>query len=66
MNSRLGRTRVKIPEWIEQLGPREMLSSVGMDILKSKFAASVSYQNATELMNESLYRNEEDRFRWNG
>lgn len=63
MNSRLAQTRVKIPEWIGQLGPREMLSSVGLNILKSKFAASVSYQNATELMNESLYRNEEDRFK---
>ena len=57
-------TKEKIPEWMGQLGPREVVSSVGLNILTSQFAANKSYRNMADLMNESLYRNaEEDRFK---
>ena len=47
-----------------QLGPREVVSSIGLNILTSKFVANGSYRNMAELMNESLYRNmEENRFK---
>lgn len=46
-----------------QLGPREILNSVGLNILTSKFAVSGSFRRMTELMNESLYRHEEDQFK---
>lgn len=57
-------TREKIPGWIGTLGPREALTSVGLNILTCKFTANDSYRNMTELMNESLYRCGEDQFKY--
>ena len=50
-------TEERIPEWMGQLGPREVVTSIGLNILTSKFVANGSYRNMAGLMNESLYRN---------